>query len=261
MDFFNDLPEVCQIISAISEALSAIRESESFKNMISIILSIGNYLNHGTNKGNAQGFSLNILSQLNSIKGCDKNKTPLMYFILKSLKDRSELNYITEFESCQKASKYEISDLDLKLSEFNKGFLLMDKAKTEANTKQDIKELKIFSNQIDAFLSSSSQQFEELKKAVSDVKKFFEQTLEYYGEDKNTKATEFFKKFTNFAEISKKADEEMSIQKGKQEMQKIAMAKKMAAQTPAVKKEFSAAIRKTVRMSVRNMIQGNKNIR
>ena len=256
IDFNSELPDVCDMITTISDALSAVRESLSFKNMIAVILSIGNYLNHGTNKGNAQGFSLNTLSQLDTVKGCDKQKTPLIFFILNTLSDRSQLNFITEFEACIKASRFEITDLDLKVAEFNKGFVLMEKARDQALEIHDIKELKIFCTQVDSFFMNSRDKFEELKQAVVDVKKLFEQTLELYGEDKTTKATEFFKKFSCFAGMCKKAHEEITVKKGKEEMMKIAMAKKLAAQKPEVKKEISAQVRRTIRMSVKSRIQG-----
>ena len=256
IDFYSELPDVCEIISIISDALVSIRESESFKNIIALILSIGNYLNHGTNKGNAQGFSLNILSQLNTIRGCDQEKTPLIYFLLNSLTDRTQLNFITEFESCLKASRFEITDLDVKLSEFTKGFNLMEKAKNQASLKTEVKELKIFCSQVDSFIATSATKFNELKQAVADVKRLFEQTLELYGEDKTIKATEFFKKFSSFADMCKKAHEETSIKKGKEEMKRIAIEKKLSSQKSEVKKEITSAIRRTIRMSVKNRIQG-----
>ena len=251
IDFVLELPEICLMVDCISLSLNAIRNSESFKNLIGVILNIGNFLNHGTNKGNAAGFSLNTLGQLSSLKGCDKNKTSLLSFLLDSL-DKPSLNFLTEFESCKPASRFEITDLDIKLSELNKGFNLLAKAKQSAENLEG-KEFSRFIKYIDSFIEINTDKYNEIIKGINEVKKLFEQSLELYGEDKSVKLSEFFKKFSGFSENCKRILEETSVRKGKEEMAKIAAAKKMA-RSNEVKQEVRNSIRNTIRMSVRNRV-------
>ena len=252
LDFAVDLPELCHIVTTISEGLQIIKTSVSFKNLIGLVLDVGNYLNHGTNKGNASGFSLNTLSMLSSIRGTDKSKTPLLNFILDTL-DKPGLNFLTEFESCREACRFELSDLDSKISEFNKGFSVMDRGKKLSEKFED-KAFQRFRNYIEIFLENNFNKYTEITQAVNAVKKEFENTLELFGEDKNVKVSEFFKKFVSFIDICKKNIEETSIRKGKEEMQRIAAAKK-AAIRPEIKQEVRKAVRNTIRMSVRGKLQ------
>jgi formin 2 len=252
LDFSTELPELIHIATSISSGLETIKTSESFKELIALVLSIGNYLNHGTNKGNASGFSLNTLALLSSVKGCDKAKTPLLNFILESL-DKAGLNFLTEFDSCREACRFEMTDLDSKLADLTKGFALLEKAQKQSEKFED-KPFERFRRFIDAFVQANSSKYQEIMQTVALVKKNFEGCLEFYGEDKTVKVSEFFKKFVGFADTCKKTLDEMSIRKGKEEMQRIAAAKK-AAVKPEVKQEVRRAIRNTIRMSVRGKLQ------
>ena len=252
LDFSINLPELCHIVTKISEGLQTIKTSISFKSLIGLVLEVGNYLNHGTNKGNASGFSLNTLSMLSSMRGTDKSKTPLLNFILDSL-DKPGLNFLTEFESCREACRFELSDLDSGISEFNKGFSVIERGKKLSEKFED-KAFQRFRNYIEIFLENNYNKYTEITQAVNAVKKEFENTLELFGEDKNVKVSEFFKKFVSFVDVCKKNIEETSILKGKEEMQRIAAAKK-AAIKPEIKQEVRKAIRNTIRMSVRGKLQ------
>ena len=54
-----------------------------------MILKIGNYLNAGSNKGNAQGILLNSLGLLEGVKG--KEKMNLLDFLIINLKNKEPL--------------------------------------------------------------------------------------------------------------------------------------------------------------------------
>lgn len=72
-------PEIKSGIAACEEVIA----SSNFKKVLSIVLSIGNFMNFGqTAKGNqAIGFELNILPKLNEIQTTDKKSTLLQYIV------------------------------------------------------------------------------------------------------------------------------------------------------------------------------------
>ena len=62
--------------------IDQVRSSSKFKNILEVILVIGNTLNQGTNKGEMQSFSMKSLAQLMSTKASD-DKTTLMHYLAK----------------------------------------------------------------------------------------------------------------------------------------------------------------------------------
>jgi len=71
----------------LREAIKEVRSSETLKRVLSIVLSIGNYLNGGTNRGQADGFSLEALCKLSMIKDVN-NQTTLSNYVLKLYKKK-----------------------------------------------------------------------------------------------------------------------------------------------------------------------------
>jgi hypothetical protein len=66
-------------VNYIKEASIEIKSSELFKKLLCHVLSIGNILNAGTAKGQADGFNLDILSKLSSIKDNTNQKNLVSY--------------------------------------------------------------------------------------------------------------------------------------------------------------------------------------
>lgn len=72
-------PDMKNGIAACKEVIA----STKFKKILSVILSIGNFLNSGQSGNNARalGFELNVLPKLNDIKTTDKKSTLLQYIV------------------------------------------------------------------------------------------------------------------------------------------------------------------------------------
>lgn len=64
-------------LQAVEHALDDLEKSDTFKQLLRIILAVGNYLNAGTKKGQAFGFKLGSLRMLDSTKTSDNSKTLL----------------------------------------------------------------------------------------------------------------------------------------------------------------------------------------
>jgi diaphanous 1 len=54
--FEYDYTEIKKNMEAVNSAVIGIRDNSKLKEVITMILKIGNFLNFGTNKGKAQGF-------------------------------------------------------------------------------------------------------------------------------------------------------------------------------------------------------------
>jgi hypothetical protein len=79
LGFKQELDEVEKPIETISKACIQIRESNLLKLLFSLALSIGNYLNGGTNRGRADGFDLSILLKFDDLKSNERSKSLMSY--------------------------------------------------------------------------------------------------------------------------------------------------------------------------------------
>lgn len=264
INFILDFPDVSNNLLTIQAALEAVRKSENFKMMINLVLKIGNFLNYGTAKGNAQGFSLNALNQLDTFRGFDSQKTRLLDFMIQSISSthKKVLNFITEFEPCQYSSKIDISDLELKLNEFEKGFNLVQRYHKQAETIRNDSSLKNFISKMTVFLDEALPRFEDFKLRVNETKKLLDSTIEYYGEAKGIKSAEFFQKFWNFAQSCKRSLESLSIAEGQKELGKIKASKVQESDEGIVQKPKTKqkSILINTRLSVKHKQKGLLNL-
>ena len=95
-------------IRAVERAVDDLEKSETFKQLLRIILAIGNYLNGGTKKGQAYGFKLSTLRQLDSTKTSDNKKTLLQVVVEYVHQNCSFVSdFVHQFESVREAKKCE----------------------------------------------------------------------------------------------------------------------------------------------------------
>lgn len=62
--FETELEELKPEVNVIQRASSELRESDTFKTVLKMVLALGNALNGATFRGNAAGFKLNDLSKV-----------------------------------------------------------------------------------------------------------------------------------------------------------------------------------------------------
>ncbi len=70
-------------------AVSEVEKSKKLKNILEIILAIGNYLNGSTPRGQAYGFKLEALKKLRDTKSAD-NQTTLLHYIVQLVEKQDE---------------------------------------------------------------------------------------------------------------------------------------------------------------------------
>ena len=75
------LEEVSLPLKAIGAGVRAIRSGQEMKRLLKYVLEVGNYMNGGTVRGQADGFDLTVLSRLSSLRDVD-NRTSLLVWLL-----------------------------------------------------------------------------------------------------------------------------------------------------------------------------------
>jgi hypothetical protein len=161
------------------------------------VLTIGNILNGGTQKGQADGFNLDILSKLNSIKD-SSNKNLVQYICTKIKAEDENFDGIKkQFPSLTEAGK----------SNFNETNSNLNKLKKEL--KEQNENLKKIASIGDKFYEKSKGIYDKfgsqvlvVEKDLSENLKSFQQTAQFFGysttDSKYKNPEEFFSLISAF---------------------------------------------------------------
>lgn len=180
-DFDDQIENFEEHINAYIKSFDVVKNSKTLRKILSYTLTIGNILNGGSNKGQADGFTLDSLTKLVSIKDC--NNKSLLQNIAIRLKNEDENfgNIRREFELCEEAVK-------VPLSETTTG---IDKLK--AYTKNNVETLKKlekvaddnFMKKIKKIVLANEERINKLSSQVEDSKNVAVKTIEFFGYPKS----------------------------------------------------------------------------
>lgn len=81
MNFSTNLRNVEIKINKIQSTLIALKSSPALAGFMKICLIFGNFMNEGTDRGNAKGFKLESVDRFASMKTVDKKHTMLMFIM------------------------------------------------------------------------------------------------------------------------------------------------------------------------------------
>lgn len=99
-------------LNMVHKAVEDIENSKALKAVLGVILSLGNYMNGGTIRGQADGFLLDILSKLPDTKAIDNETTFLQYAAHVAYYDAPESRAIvSELKILRDASKISLSEV------------------------------------------------------------------------------------------------------------------------------------------------------
>jgi len=188
--------------------------SQPLKNLLAIILAVGNYLNGGNGqRGQADGFAVDILPKLKDLKTADNSRN-LLWFVLKHYIEKHDDKKGTleavlpvpepgDLDKCQSMDfdleKGECLKLQKELEEVQLQLEKIDQAASE-----DIREP--FKTQMEEFCVNASDKIEKLSFKVRKTQNIFLDCLNYFkympkkGKIDETKPIDFFEPWYQFSE-------------------------------------------------------------
>jgi len=209
---FNDINPP---LSILTKACNELLDSEKLKKTLGLILSIGNYLNGGSKRGQADGFQLEVLPKLNDTKGSSGDT--LLMFIMRLMKKKypelvdlpSELVHVPE---CTKINLQDIDGLIKKLVGEVKLFTeRVDLVISAINPSE------AFCSVMKEFVEQVQKQLEECQANYNKVEKLFEKTKKYFDARKSLATNEMFDLFDKFLTYFKCADQQYEAELLKQQ--------------------------------------------
>jgi len=111
--FESEVVEIQNRLHLLTRVCNQVMESERLRELLDMVLEIGNIMNEGTRTGGASGFKFDSLLRLTQTKSGDGKTTVLDYMvtIYFAKGQESTLDLLEDFPDCQTASRMLISDL------------------------------------------------------------------------------------------------------------------------------------------------------
>eukprot|EP01122_Echinamoeba_exundans_P009101 TRINITY_DN313_c0_g1_i1.p1 TRINITY_DN313_c0_g1~~TRINITY_DN313_c0_g1_i1.p1 ORF type:complete len:586 (-),score=237.19 TRINITY_DN313_c0_g1_i1:161-1870(-) len=194
------------------------KQVDNFHKLLEIVLAVGNFLNHGTSRGGASGFSLDSLPKLTDTKSnADVN---LLEFLIETCEQKFQpvLEWVKDLEDTKYATKVSWPTVLQDIAGLKKG--LADAQSKAATVEKSEDKWDVFYKIMPDALKSASEQYAELEVLFSKVEEEYKKIVEQYGLPASTVPEEFYGLITNFSNVFDKARKDLALKKAKDEKEK-----------------------------------------
>jgi formin 2 len=211
-EFFEQCTIVTRKLETVKSLCEFLLNDEGLKDVFSIILTLGNFMNGGNRqRGQADGFGLEILGKLKDVKSKDP-KITLLHFIVKTHIERRrktcaitdlvlpvpapndvEKSLSVDFEEC----RTQLKALKTKVEEIRKTTKRVVKSLPEDSSHP-------FKEKMEEFLKMAEEKIERRFQKLTDCQVLFVKTIKFYkfmpkkGSLEDTAPGQFFEYWTSF---------------------------------------------------------------
>ncbi|KAM5288261.1 formin-like protein 3 isoform 2-T2 [Ctenodactylus gundi] len=231
-NFQDNLQMLTPQLNAIIAASASVKSSQKLKQMLEIILALGNYMN-SSKRGAVYGFKLQSLDLLLDTKSTDRKMT-LLHFIALTVKEKYPdlANFWHELHFVEKAAAVSLENVLLDVKELGRG---MDLIRRECSIHDN--------SVLRSFLSTNEGKLDKLQRDAKTAEEAYNAVVRYFGESpKTTPPSVFFPVFVRFIRSYKEAEQENEARKKQEEVmrekQLAQEAKKLDAKTPSQRNKW-----------------------
>ncbi|KAJ3587659.1 hypothetical protein NHX12_011256 [Muraenolepis orangiensis] len=213
----NVKPDVVSVTAACQE----LSESQTFAQLLQIILLVGNYMNSGSRNGKAFGFSISYLCKLRDTKSADQKQT-LLHFLADVCQEQypEVMGFPDELVHVEKASRVSAEMLQKSIEQMARQIKTLEKDLETFPPPQNDKDL--FSEKI--FVSTAREQQEKLQLMHNHMEEQYTGLGDYFVFDpRKMSVEEFFGDLNSFKNMFQQAVKEN--QKRRESEEKIKRAK------------------------------------
>lgn len=202
-----ELEELRPDLSTLRNAAKELRASGRFRQLLQVVLVIGNNLNGGTFRGNAKGFQLDALLKLKETKTASGGPQcpTLLHYVAKVLmrKDPSLTTFIEELPSLEAAARVSVQTTVQAINSLVAGLQLV---KIELQTHEGLKDVPKndrFAPVMKGFMTQVTPAVDALKNMGSSIEADLRSLLVFYGENPDSaeapKPEDFFSLILSFS--------------------------------------------------------------
>ncbi|XP_037698801.1 disheveled-associated activator of morphogenesis 2 isoform X2 [Choloepus didactylus] len=216
--FQERLAEAKPKVEAILLASRELIHSKRLKQMLEIVLAIGNFMNKGQ-RGGAYGFRVASLNKIADTKSSiDRNISLLHYLIMILEKHFPDiLNMPSELQHLPEAAKVNLAELEKEVGNLKRGLraveVELEYQKCQVRERND-KFVPVMSD----FITVSSFSFSELEDQLNEARDKFAKALAHFGEHENKmQPDEFFGIFDTFLQAFLEARQDLEAMRKRKE--------------------------------------------
>ncbi|KAF8115617.1 hypothetical protein N665_0025s0085 [Sinapis alba] len=224
--FNTQVTELKESLEVVKSVCKEVKDSEKLKEIMKRILYLGNILNEGTVKGDAEGFRLDTLLKLSNTRAVN-GKITLMHYLCKVIADKKVdlLDFHKELGSLESASKIQLNLLDGEMKAIKEG---LEKANLELTASEtDGPVSKVFCETLKDFISFAEPEAKTVESLHSGLNA--DSLARYFGEDpKRCSFEQVTETLFSFIKLFKSAHEENVKQAELEEEEKKKKAAKEA---------------------------------
>ena len=209
--FEEKLPGITESLEYMVSACDEIKNNKHFKLILSIILGLGNILNGGSARGQADGFSLDLLNKLPGIKD-NLGNSALTWICSKANKmDPSFEGFKGQFPQLEKAFQFSLKETNDNINALKKivgqmESLMKDLVSDDKFKQKSIENLESFKLKLESFDKKNDKNTEA-----------YQNLVKYYGykekDDIYTKNEVFFKMLLEFFKEVNKAMPKLDVKR------------------------------------------------
>jgi formin 2 len=248
---FTNLRLVCETL----------QKSPNIRTFLSLVLTIGNYMNAGNRqRGNADGFSLDILEKLKDVKTRDNSSNLLQYLVSVYVR-KCDKDAGTAAAQCPLPEPCDINQAaEIKFEEVEGDIQKLSNQLKDVHhlcesvvSKSEPEILQPFKDTMEQFIESANKSIEEQIEGLTECQKRFESLTQFYGckwkgSGEPMTPVDFFSMWTSlctdFKEMWKR--EQQVVAKEKYEERRSAMQKLKQKERVGVKKTLGGLKNKLV---------------
>lgn len=200
--FWDKVERIEKEMNAILTASDGLLTGKKFKQLLQMILVLGNYMNGNTNRGGAFGIKISSINKLVDTKGA--TSTTLLHFLVDTVETSfpKVLGFLEQLKDCEEAAKVSKVELASEFSTIKKGLKQFDSLSSEDS----------FTETMKAFEKEAQKKFDSLEQLQQKSDTSFEKVVSFYGENTKTmQPNEFFRIFHTFATSWQKCSSELKV--------------------------------------------------
>ncbi|XP_015266616.1 PREDICTED: protein diaphanous homolog 1 [Gekko japonicus] len=229
LQFSEQVENIKPEIVAVTAACEEVRKSESFSNLLAIILLVGNYMNAGSMNAGAFGFNISFLCKV-SLRGRAESCMPLLHFLAETceLQYPDVLKFPDELIHVEKACQVSGENLRKNLDQMKKQ--ISDLRRDVSDFPSATEEKDKFVEKMTSFVKEAEEQYEKLRMMHSNMESLYKELGQYFLFDANKiLIEEFFSNLHNFRNMFLQAlKENQKRRETEEKMRRAKLAKEKA---------------------------------
>uniref|UniRef100_A0A915Q4P3 Formin-like protein n=1 Tax=Setaria digitata TaxID=48799 RepID=A0A915Q4P3_9BILA len=200
--FRERIDDVSNTIETVTNASTAVTGSKRLRQLLRMVLALGNFLNRGKRNGNAYGFTLASLRLLNDVRNSLRSDRNLLHYIVEQTENKKSdvLRLKRDLEGVYQAARHSRKELEQELCSLRKSIAV---AADELQVSETSDERDMWNNDCDwsvdrfvpvlkNFLNSAKNDFAQVDKQYGDMNSKFRVCVRMFAEEPRTTSPDDF---------------------------------------------------------------------